>query len=74
MITGQLVYDEEYKRFEIDNHGLHCGDCLSVLIVDGIDNKPKWIDTSIEINVNGEWYLTGLIGYQISGLFAKMGY
>lgn len=66
----QLWYDEETDRYCLDTDSLHCGDCISVLVWNGLTKKAEWIDTRIESNRDG-WYLVGLIGYQINGLFAR---
>ena len=71
MKIAQLRYNDETDRIEHDGYGLHSGDCLAVLVVDGVDGQTKWVDTCIEFD-NGEWYLVGLMGYQVNGLFAKM--
>lgn len=68
---AQLRYNEETDRLEHDGYGLHCGDEIEVLIVDGIDGEAKWIRSRIEYG-EGEWYVVGLIGYQANGLFAKI--
>lgn len=70
MKTGQLIYDPSTGRYEIDGQELHCGDVLKVLVVNGLSGKEEWIETRIELNDAG-WYLTGLVGYQIGGLFAR---
>lgn len=66
----QLLYNEETERYEMDGYGLHCGDCLSVLIWNSLSGKAEWVDTSIESGRNG-WYFVDLVGYQIGGLFAR---
>lgn len=67
-MSMQLIYNAETDRIEFDGCGLHCGDCLTVLVVK--EGQPTWIDTRIEYG--DEWYLVGLSGVQVSGLFAKM--
>lgn len=67
-MISQLVYNERTDRIEFDGCDLHCGDCLTVLIVK--DGKPKWVNTRIEYSES--WYLVGLWGFQVNGLFAKM--
>jgi len=71
-IVCQLRFDEENERITFDNTALHCGDCFEVLIFNGLTNKAEWIDTSLEMNHEKQWYLSGLIGYDIIGLFARM--
>ena len=61
--VAQLTYNPDTDRYELDGCDLHCGDCLTVLIA------GKWVDTRIEYGE--DWYLVGLTGYQIGGLFAK---
>lgn len=70
MTVSQLRYDPETNRMEFDGRGLHCGELLEVLVVDGLSGQTKWIPTRIEFAE--EWYLVGLLGYQVSGLFARM--
>lgn len=68
---AQLRYDPESERITFDGYGLHCGDGLEVLVCNGLNgNKPEWVETRIEYNK--DWYLVGLAGYQVSGLFARM--
>lgn len=66
----QLIYNEETDRYEMNGYGLHCGDCFEVLVFNGLTNSAEWIETRIESNAEG-WYLVGLAGYQIGGLFAR---
>ena len=68
---SQIHYNEETDLYELDNKDLHCGDCLTVLVVNGLTNKAEWIETSLENN-GEDWYLVGLIGYEIGGLFAYL--
>ena len=70
MIIGQL-YLNDYDRLEIDGIDLQCGDCLQVLIYDGLDNTTKWIDTRIEHD-GEKYYLPGLLGYSPIGLFGRI--
>lgn len=65
----QLIYNEDTDRYELDGYDLHCGDCLSVLVWNGLTGKAEFVDTRMECNSKG-WYLVGLVGYQIDGLFA----
>ena len=70
MIVGQLHLNKS-GRMELDNEELGCGNCLSVLIYDGVDNSVKWIDTRLEHD--GEnYYLVGLSGYSPVGLFGRI--
>lgn len=68
---AQLRYNEGTERLEHDGYGLHCGDEIEVLVIDGIDGEAKWIRSRIEYG-EGEWYVVGLIGYQANGLFARL--
>lgn len=70
MLTGQ-IYINESDRLQVDNREITSGDTLEVLIVNGLDNSVKWIDTRVEHNGEG-YYLTGLLGYSIIGLFARL--
>lgn len=63
---GQLTYNAETERYELDSVELHCGDVLSVLV------GTEWIDTRIELDGNDEWFLIGLTGSQIGGLVARI--
>ncbi len=69
-MISQLTYNENTDRIEFDGYGLHCGDGLTVLIVDEETGKTKWVETCIEYS--NRWYLVGLSKYQVNGLFAKM--
>ena len=57
MIKGRLGYNSENGRYGIlvmdlwKDDGLHCGECLEVLI-DG-----EWVEDRIEMAFGGEWYL-----------------
>lgn len=68
---SQLQYDPESDRMIFDGRELHYGECLEVLVCNGLNgDKPEWVETRIE---HGEdWYLEGLWGYQMAGLFARM--
>lgn len=70
MITGQLFINSN-GRLQVDNRELTSGDTLEVLILDGVDNTAKWISTSVEHN-GQNYYLTGLLGYTTTGLFARI--
>lgn len=71
--AAQLTYNPTSERYELDGVGLHCGDALTVLVVNGLTGSMEWIDTRIEMDGNNEWYLVGLLGYQIGGLFGRIG-
>ena len=75
MIEGRLVYAAGQDRYqivdaagEVQHPGLHCGECLAVMLPDG------WTETRAEFDSRG-WYLvgTGLTGQQLGGLFVRMG-
>lgn len=71
-MIGQLKYNEDTERIELDGNGLHAGDPLTVLIVNQA-GKPEWMDTRIEFDHGSKtWLLIGLWGYQVNGLFAKI--
>ena len=63
----QLTYNADTDRIELDGYGLHCGDGLEVLVIK--NGQPEWVRTRIEYG--DEWYLIGLPGIQVNGLFAK---
>lgn len=69
-VVAQLRHNPETGRLDFDGDGLHCGQTLEVLIVDGFDGKSKWVETRLEFDT--DWYLVGLIGYQPNGLFARI--
>lgn len=69
-MIGQLFINGN-ERLQLDNRELTSGDALEVLIVDGRDNTPKWVETSVEHN-GYSYFLTGLLGYSPVGLFAKV--
>lgn len=69
-VTGQLQLNSR-DRYEVNGVELTSGDALEVLVVDGTDNSPKWIETTVEHD--GEsYYLKGLLGYTLTGLFARV--
>ena len=70
MVIGQIHLNER-GRFEIDNVELTSGDCIQVLIYDGVEDTEKWIDTRVEHN-GDSYYLVGLLGYSPIGLFARV--
>ena len=70
-MNGKLNFNPTSGRYEIDGQELHCGDGLKVLVVNGLSGEEEWIETRIELNDAG-WYLVGLVGYQIDGLFARV--
>lgn len=68
--VAQLRYNPDTNRLDFDGDGLHCGQCLEVLVVDGASGQPVWLQTRLEYGDG--WYLVGLLGYQANGLFARM--
>ncbi len=69
-MTGQIFINAR-DRFQVDTRELTSGDALRVLVVDGRDDSPKWVETRVEHN--GEsYYLTGIVGYSPVGLFAQV--
>lgn len=70
MTTGQIFINDR-DRLQVDDWELCSGDVLEVLVLDSRDNTPKWIETRVEHD--GEsYYLTGLLGYRVAGLFARI--
>ena len=68
---SQLHYDPESDRMIFDERELHCGEYLEVLVCNGLNgDKPEWVETRVEYGE--DWYREGLLGYQVSGLFARM--
>ena len=68
---SQLHYDPASHRMIFDERELHCGEYLEVLVCNGLNgDKPEWVETRVEYGE--DWYLEGLLGYQVSGLFARM--
>lgn len=66
MRQGALTLDAQTGRmdirFDLENYygGLHCGDCLDILI------NGKWVPTRIEMGDG--WYLTGIKADNLEGL------
>jgi len=62
---GKLFFDTETQRIDIKFEdgtyygGLHCGETLDYLRNNQWTNH-EWIQTRIESDVDGEWYLVGL--------------
>lgn len=71
MKTEQLRYDGDDDRYYLGDNALHCGDSLEVLVTNENTLESKWIQTRLEINGGGEWYLVGLAGYRIDGRTAR---
>ena len=66
---GQIIINDN-ERFQVDTRELTSGDVLQVLVLDAA-NRPTWVETSVEHNGN-EYYLTGLLGFSVAGLFAHI--
>lgn len=67
----QLVFDEESERYELDGQSISSGTTLFVYVWNGLSQKFEWVETSMEFSHSrGGYYLTGLLGYQVGGLFA----
>jgi len=69
-MTGQIFINAR-DRLQVDTRELTSGDALRVLVVDGRDDSPKWIETTVEHGGEG-YYLTGIMGYSPVGLFAQV--
>lgn len=70
MKNGVLFFNQETRRYDIrfdfdDCYGgLHCGDCLEVLI------NGEWKFTRIEMNE--KWYLVGIKMDNLNGIHARI--
>lgn len=64
----QIRYNEETDRIEANGRGIHCGDCLEVLLIDQ-NGSPLWKAVSFEYN--DKWYIPGQPGISPIGLFAR---
>lgn len=60
--VGKLYYNSSIQRYCYEEHELHAGESLEVLIEDGFHDYPYWFATRIEFGKNG-WYLVGLDKY-----------
>ena len=68
----QLTYNPVTGRVALNGHELHAGEGLTVLALNVSDDTPEWVQTRIEYSQKRkEWYLVGLPGVQLVGLFAK---
>ena len=54
----KLAYNDETKRYGVinsmdlwENEGLHCGQCLKVLI------NGEWVEDRLEMTWDSKWYL-----------------
>lgn len=72
MTVEQLKYNKETDRIIFNGRALQCGEYLEVLVFNGLNNKVEWIETKLELDEEDRWYLVGLLGYDIIGLFARM--
>ena len=70
MRQGALTLDAQTGRmdirFDLENYygGLHCGECLDILI------NGDWVPTRIEMG--GGWYLTGIKTDNLEGLIVRI--
>lgn len=69
-MIAQLRYNPSTARYHIDGDELHAGDGLRVLICDK-DGVAEWTSTRIELSMDDVWFLPGLPGIQMSGLWAQ---
>lgn len=49
-MTGQLFLNEK-NHLQLDTQEIETGVALEVLIVDGTDNRVKWIETTVEYGI-----------------------
>ena len=68
--VSQLIFDRQRDRFTLDGSDVLPGDLLRVLIYDGVAGKETWTDTTMQLSDDGNYYLQGLLGYCLNGLFA----
>ena len=69
-LVSQLIFDRSRDRFQLDGCDVLPGDLLRVLVYDGIACKEVWIDTTMQLSDDGNYFLDGLLGYCLTGLFA----
>ena len=71
----KLAYNDETKRFGVinsmdlwENEGLHCGQCLKVLI------NGEWVEDRLEMTWDSQWYLvkSKLKGEQLENLKVEL--
>lgn len=67
----QITYNEDSRRLELDGNEFHCGDSLEVLITDDL-GAAEWIQTRVEADRRGKWYLVGLSEVEPVGLTARI--
>lgn len=70
-MIAQLRYDPFTDRYILNGDPLHAGDPLRVLIYDSGSDDFRWKETRIERNADDQWYLVGLSGIQMNGLWAE---
>lgn len=74
MKIEQISYNEETDRLECGGTGIHCGDCLEVLLPSE-DGSITWQEVSFEarfeIDGAARWYMPGKKGISPIGLFAR---
>lgn len=74
MTEGRLGYNQEQDRYgllvmdEWHHPGLHCGECLEVML------HGEWVPARMEMDSSGLWYLVGtpLVSEDIEGVRARM--
>jgi hypothetical protein len=69
----QIRYNEETDRIEFDGYGIHCGDCLEVILIDDT-GAPYWQAVSFEAHGTGglnNFYMPGHKGINPIGLYAR---
>ena len=69
MNVGQLKLKN--NNYFLDDKEIEENAKLEVLIFNGLTNSTEWVATELEQDVYNEWHLSGLVGYQIDGLFAR---
>ena len=67
-MIAQIGYDVESERITFDRWGLHCGECLEVLLPDKL-GVGVWQEVSFEFT--DHWYMPGHPGVSPVGLWAR---
>ncbi len=68
--VSQITLDKETGRLLLDGKALRAGDCLEVLVVNGLTGRVEWVADTLEM-VDADFVFGQLLGYQVSGLFAR---
>lgn len=72
-IISQMNFNADTNSYFVDKYELTDGEYLDVLVFNGLTQKAEWIYTCLEYSEDtNKWYLEGLLGYSIQGLFAKI--